>query len=282
MDFKYLNKLHNEQLQILLKFDKFCKSNSIDYFLEGGTALGAMRHKGFIPWDDDIDVGMFREDYDRLLDICAELPDELKLRTSSNTRGFAPMFAKLCRKGTVFSTQETVDSKFDQEIFIDIFVYDSLVKDEKKKKWQIKNARKWQSISYLYNSRHISNIPSGVVGFVEKIAINIVHLVLHSVLNQSYINRKYNRSVFIQEDRDDAYVPLSYTQVASLPKQYFFPCQVANFEGHMLPIPNMVEDYLKNIYGDWRRLPPIDERRTHLPKKIVFSDGEVWEESKVR
>ena len=120
-----LRKLQNEELDILLAVSRFCEENGIEWFMMSGTALGALRHGGFIPWDDDIDIGMFREQYDRFLQLAAcNLPNGYSIHTFDNTHGFASMFAKVYKDGTIFQTAETKDTDCDQAIFIDIFPFD--------------------------------------------------------------------------------------------------------------------------------------------------------------
>lgn len=91
-----LKKLQDIELDILIMLKDFCLQHDISWFLDGGTVLGAARHKGFIPWDDDIDIGMLREDYDRFVSLAkTELPSGYSLHDWSNTPGYSAMFAKV-------------------------------------------------------------------------------------------------------------------------------------------------------------------------------------------
>lgn len=279
MDEDILKKLHSEQLSLLLNLDRFCREHDLSYFLEGGTALGAIRHQGFIPWDDDIDVGMFREDYEKLIALSAQLPPNLILRTPYNTTGFPGMFAKLCRKGSLFLTQEASDAGFQQEIFIDIFVYDQLAADIKVRNKQLKNAFFWQSASYLFSSAHITVLPSGLKGAIVAFGAHIVHKFLKIATSHEDIVRRFERSIKCFKDGDDLYIALSYPQINALPQECFFPVRIMKFEEHDLPVPNHIERYLENLYGDWQQLPNPEDRHVHSPLKIQFSDGETWANS---
>ena len=151
-----LKKLQDIELDILIMLKDFCLQHDISWFLDGGTVLGAARHKGFIPWDDDIDIGMLREDYDRFVSLAkTELPSGYSLHDWSNTPGYSAMFAKVYKDNTKFYTEETIEAGCDQGIFVDIFPYDQLAEDSAQKKKQIRNARIWQSILYLYYTRTI-------------------------------------------------------------------------------------------------------------------------------
>ena len=100
-----LKKLQATELEILLVFKKWCNENNITWFIDSGTCLGAMRHQGFIPWDDDIDVGLPRKDYERLLALSKDgFPEGYSIHTSEDD-GYTSLFAKMYKDETVFATQ---------------------------------------------------------------------------------------------------------------------------------------------------------------------------------
>ena len=122
-----LDRLKHVQLSILHSISNLCEDYDIKWWLDGGTCLGAMRHKGFIPWDDDIDIGMMRSDYDRFCSIAStELPDGYSFHDSRNSSGYAAMFCKVYKDGTRFENQEGRDSGSTMGIFVDVFPYDYL------------------------------------------------------------------------------------------------------------------------------------------------------------
>lgn len=156
-----LKKLQLNELEILKTIAALCDEHGIAWFIDAGTLLGAARHQGFIPWDDDIDIAMLRSDFDRFIEVArGHLPDGYSLHTFGNTPGFAGMFAKVYRDGTVFATRETQEAGCDQGIFVDIFPYDFLEPDERIEAKQRRTAKLWQSASYLWHSKTIV-VPHG-------------------------------------------------------------------------------------------------------------------------
>ena len=119
------------QLELMDELDRVCREQGITYFLAYGSLLGAVRHGGFIPWDDDIDVGMLRPDYERFLKVAPKALGEryavCEPRANSRCAG---MFAKVWKRGTKFFTAETMEAGIDQGIFVDVFPYDILHADE--------------------------------------------------------------------------------------------------------------------------------------------------------
>lgn len=126
-DSETLKRLQRAELDILMEFDRVCEKHGIFYFLYGGSLLGAIRHKGFIPWDDDIDIGMTRENYDKFVKVMPkELGNNYILATPLSHTGYCSAIIKLMRKGTKFVPGASTEMKCELGIHIDIFVWDNL------------------------------------------------------------------------------------------------------------------------------------------------------------
>ena len=139
------------EAQILMKtilrdIDKICRENNISYWIESGTMLGAKRHNGFIPWDDDIDIGMMRKDYERFLELApSHLPDDLFLQNAQLDSGVENSWSKVRHKYSKLI--EEYNAEYHEGLFVDIFPYDTQFKKLNKKEQlemtsQIKNLRK--------------------------------------------------------------------------------------------------------------------------------------------
>ena len=276
-----LHKLQAEELDVLLAISELCEKNDITWFLISGTALGAARHQGFIPWDDDIDIGMLREDYDRFLELAASgLPAGYSLHTAENTKGFAALFAKVYRDGTVFQTAETREAGCEQGIFVDIFPFDRVPRDEQECLRVRKKAAFWQRASYLYHSGRITVPHKGALGAAERIACRLAHGVARLALSPEAIRRHFKRlsdeAPAPSAQGNDRYIMLSYPYRDPVAESLIIPTSTAPFEGHELPVPAKLHDYLESEYDDWRKLPAPEDRHTHLPERLVFSDGTEW------
>lgn len=273
-----LKKLQGIELEILLMLKDFCLQHDIAWFVDSGTALGAARHKGFIPWDDDIDVGMLRQDYDRFISLAkTELPEGYSLHDASNTPGYAAMFAKIYKDETKFHTEETLEANCEQGIFIDIFPYDQLAKDLSRRRRQIRNARIWQSALYLYHARTIAVPHKGLLGTTERNACRIAHFLVSKFCKPESLRKRFEHSLLFEEDDPTTlYLSLPWPNVDGFKKHDLLPTNPATFEGHRVPAPARMETYLKTMYGNWQELPPEEDRHTHLPKYLDFGDGTSW------
>ncbi len=140
VDKQLLRKVQLAQLNILKEFKRICEENGLRYWLESGTLLGAVRHQGFIPWDDDIDVSMPREDYNKFIAIFQEQKNEkYRLRCWETEENYPYVYAKLEKVGSIF--RQASDLRDDVcGIFIDIFPYDKLPRNRnlrRKQKWMM-------------------------------------------------------------------------------------------------------------------------------------------------
>ena len=139
-----LKRLQQTELEILKDFASVCDKYKLPYFVVYGTAIGAVRHHGFIPWDDDTDVAMLRKDYDRFLEVVdQELGDKYKILTPEIDKNYAGSVTHLQRKGTKFVPEFSKDLKCDMCIDLDIFPLDHVAMDPKKAKIQELKALFW-------------------------------------------------------------------------------------------------------------------------------------------
>lgn len=262
----YLNKLHDELLDIMDEIDRVCTLCQLHYYLIGGTLLGAIRHKGFIPWDDDLDIAMPRSDFEVFVSKAKEyLSDCYELRWINTDKSYWHVFAKVCKKNTIF--RERGLSTFQPTgIFVDIFPLDKSAnysaKLENKKKWIVRI----NSIIWAKNGNEKR---------ANSIFRRMLSLLLPTVLLQKLI-------IFIAKGAKK-YGQTHYANFGSqysikkqtMPVDWFGKGVNLEFAGKSFRGPVEYSKVLSSIFGpNYMELPPEEKRRCHYPEKVVFSDGE--------
>ena len=262
--------LHKVLLEILEYVDIICKQNNLQYLLIGGTALGARRHGGFIPWDDDVDIGVPRGDYERLLMILKTKKDGYKIQDETTEKKYFCPFAKLRKNGTVFKEKISIGLYEDNGIYIDIFPIDTLSEvsslNTKIKLYKIKilnHALRFRYCRELYCSS-------------EK-ASTFKHWILYIpfiFFSRDYLMKKLVNNMTSQNNREKHYAA-NLAGTNKLEKEImeydvFFPTKELEFEGKKYPCPNQIDQYLKKLYGNFIELPPMEKRRTHEPIELKF------------
>ena len=270
-----LDRLHESMLEILDAIAEVCEKNDISWYLAAGTALGALRHGGFIPWDDDIDVGMMREDYDRFLEIAPQaLPERFEILIPGVTPGYAPLFAKVCIKGTRFWTDETMEAGLDMGIFVDIWPRDYVAADPVLRRKQEQQSNLLRSMMYLYYSQNVHARLKGISAKGFPKLFPIAHKVLPVVTSDDAIRRKFAELQIAPGAKSGGTTCFPSSGFRVLPESLFEHFDTIEFAGRRYPVPTPCEEYCRLVYGeDWNQLPPMEKRVNHAPLVLDFGDG---------
>lgn len=267
-----LKNLHECILDISLEIKRLCKKGNIKFFLIGGSLLGAVRHHGFIPWDDDMDIGILREDYKVFISLCKkELSPRFRLITTE-TKNYGLPYVKIQLAGTVFQELYAPTYEFGNGIFVDVFPIDRLPDGIISRKIQsfVSSLLKY---SLLHKCKYkftlgkslslkslLANCFSATVS--KKFIIKMLDSI-HSMFNQKrtkyYMNSGsaycYGKEIFPEK---------SLTGI--LPE--------IMFEGELFPCPKNKEEILENLYGNYLQLPPLEKRyNRHGVVSIDFGDN---------
>lgn len=247
-------------LDILLAIKRVCEANDLAFFLDSGTLLGAARHRGFIPWDDDVDIWMPRFDYDRFLEIGqSELGDSYFLQTRETDPESPYSYAKVRKNGTVMMEKCLIGRNAHNGVWVDIFPFDTIRPGEtvfKKKKRQ----QGWRYKFLLL--RTITQAGDGS-SLLKRVARSIVRLPL-CVVPEDVFYRTVDSLADDIDPKEGSYVCFHYCYgFMDMPYDRVFPNAYLEFEGHMFPVVKDWEYYLTTMYGDWRTPPPIEERGQH-------------------
>ena len=266
MDKNTSDRLRKVQLEILDYFVDICNKNNLIYFLDGGTLLGAVRHKGFIPWDDDIDISMPRTDYEKFLDLADQINSNYYLlseRLPATNIFHNICYMKLCKKNTIFA-EEGLEPENYYGIFIDIWPYDNAVLFLAPIHTFI-----IQTLCKLNRLKVRLDIPkqkyklifTGIICFfINKKLLDLTIKKLFIIFNK--VNTKY-LSIFCG----------TYGFKRETHKRAnIFPLSSITFESKIYNAPHNYDNYLTRKYGDYMKLPPVEKQKGHDPKYIKFND----------
>ena len=260
-----LKKLQRVQLEILEVIDQFCKDHEISYSLYAGTLLGAVRHRGFIPWDDDLDICMERSDYERFLQAWNKShPEGYLLQNKDNTPAFTQSFSKIRKEHTTFLQYEWEAGRYHTGIFVDIFPIDRMPDSILKR-----SLFQWRCMQYQLLTREFIP-PKGSVS--QKLVSGAI---LTLVPPEKRTARRHRLLQRITEDRDPRHhtvgTEMLSTMKAPLPPELFDHYERLPFESGEFLCFSRWEDYLRVKFGDYMTLPPEDERTwKHHPIILDF------------
>ncbi len=265
MDEAVLARLHRALLVLLDEIDRICRKHGIEYFLDSGTALGAVRHGGFIPWDDDADVGMTRGEYEKFLKVApGELGPDFFLQTRETDPDFFKFSAKLRLNGTKFLEKRNRDIEINEGIFVDIFPFDYISDTREGAIADIKKTRKLYKL-WALRKRHPKD---------ENPGRKAVRMLFRPFPEKAFENRCLRH--FHQYDDHPTHTLASYNYKMNNYRILYFreadltPGVDIPFEGRSYRIMNNYDEYLRIMYDDYMQLPPEDKRVWHFEGEIEF------------
>lgn len=247
-----LREFQLELLNMLKEIDKILKAENIPYFLVGGSVLGAIRHKGFIPWDDDIDIGLYRKDFEKMEKILQEkLPSNLMYcKIGENKIPNAPI-------GYLYNISNP-EIRLEKTETIDIFAIDNVPENKILKKIQAifssiyhlciyrTPAKNRGKKAYWFTKLILDLFPDFLLNFLQKLSKKVI----------TYWNKKETKNICNIFGMKKYYKEI-------MPKSYIGCPVLKEFEGHLFPVPEQWDKYLTHLYGDYMKLPPKELQNPH-------------------
>lgn len=268
-----LERLQSVELEMLKAIDDICRRHDICYFVDGGTTLGAVRHEGFIPWDDDIDIGMPMADYERFLRLAPqELPEGMSLHVMENTPGYYCMWAKVFMDGTLLLEDDARDAGCKEGIFVDVFPYINMNKDKGKGERQLRSTQLWCKAGYLYFIRRPTVLERMKYRKLAAIGWTLTRQLVRIFFDPKRLRARFTRACKVVN-------PGEYwgNPCAIRPFPYhastLFPVSEVDFEGMKVYAPHNCDAYLSELYGDYMTIPAPEDRHVHTPTVLDFGDG---------
>jgi lipopolysaccharide cholinephosphotransferase len=245
-----LRKVQLRLLDMLVEIDRICRKNNINYWIDCGTLLGAVRHGGFIPWDDDLDIAMLEEDYHRFLEIAPkELPKNLFLQTKTSDPSFRRTLVKIRDNNSFFITPHDDFTKdYHKGMFIDIFKLEPYPNINPKLRKSILHWY-WKTSGFFIVKQEVN-----LKNHLAAITFPIIKLGLDIVWRMFSIGNK----------KDLGYEKHFAPSGAAYTKDMILPLKEIQFEGHTFPCPFDPDRYLTRLFGDYMKIPPKEKREKHL------------------
>lgn len=262
-----VEELKKIQLEILKNVADFCEKNQITYFLQYGTLIGAIRHKGYIPWDDDIDIGMLRPDYEKFLATYNLSSDRYKVRDVSNSEQHMWAFSKVVDTNTIL--YEPDEHGVKSAVYIDVFVFDNASEDDKKRYKKFMYSRRMTSLNNIRARLWFSES-----GSFKKFIKKLIYPFL-LVVPKNYFVKK-----IVKNAKKDTQIQTSLVGdfCERNPKLFYEREQFSEtfkveFEGEFFNVPKGYDGWLRKIYGDYMQLPPEKDRVSHHSYIAFYLDN---------
>lgn len=272
-----LKRVQRATARALAELDRVCAELGLEYAAYGGTAIGAARHQGFIPWDDDVDVVMPRPDYERLLAEADRVIDPgFVLLSSRNSPDYPKTFGVLGLAGTAFIPEIARNRAYRVPIGVDIFPLDVLPDDERAFKRMARRTWVWGRLMYLRGTPTAEVPLPAPARQAAGLVLRAVHWGLRAArVSPRALYKRWDRSARSHEGEDSVWLGDFSTQDPrrwSIRRDELLPTIALPFEGMTIRMPRAYDAVLTRGYGDYMAIPPVSERVNHKPSLVDFGD----------
>lgn len=243
---------------------RICDKYEIPYFIEGGTALGAIRHKGFVPWDDDLDLAMRREDFERFLRVCRkELdPEKFFLQSGETEKSYPFAFCKVQLCNTKYTEDFSRNAPVQHGIFVDIFPYDAIPEAAIPK------------VIFKFRNRLLKNILWVKCGYGtdghKKSASYLIYKILGIPFSISWLKKRRKKLITSYNNKGSNICFTADYPGTILPIKWFDQSQEYLFENRFYTGFREIDSFLHLLFGDYMVPPPESEREVHSQYEIDF------------
>ncbi|MCI7796183.1 MAG: LicD family protein [Lachnospiraceae bacterium] len=274
-----LKELQATELSMLKDFMELCDRHGLIYFGIGGTGIGALRHQGFIPWDDDIDIAMPRKDFEAFLRLAGrEWKGKYYILNNKTNENYPMMTTRLCKCGTVFqeAVMKDVDCPFG--IFLDLYVMDNIADGKIAVRIQAWSAWFWSKLLVLSCMEKPYLAQTGWKAKVIWAVCSAVHKTIRALHIRPAIFRAHCEAACRKYERVEtkrmAFLPDTNPFWNVVNKEKMFPIRKLPYEDTFMAFTSDIDEIMRSQYGDYMVMPPEDKRKTHYPYRLQFREGE--------